>query len=1217
MRILKIELQNINSLKADKPVVVDFESEAFKDIGLFAITGSTGSGKTTILDAITIALYQNVPRFQKTKGSLTDVVSFGAKDAFCRVTFENNQKKHEAFWAIKMTSKTGKKLKNPQETVYLKDLTGNQILASQKRKVLDAVEEVTQLNYEQFLRSVMLAQGEFAAFLSAKASDKGKLLEQITGEEIYKRIGEQIFARLRQEEESLNDLKKSINDKDILSDEEKLHLQKQEQEIKLETEALEKQLDKVRKIDKWYKDYHQYTEKQEQLSKKEAEFNAFVEAHQKDMTLLAVNESAEPFKPLIDNILRKEKAVEEKMSGVQKYKAELETLEPEIKKLVQKETALTEQEAQAKKDISEWEPKFFELTRLEENMKNRLDELEKIKKDLHENETKTGTLLAERKQLNTKSDNLKKELGRMKTEVEAQKYLETIEEQLTNWTARLTNLKSQTLQLREMQQLVAQRQEEIENSRKILAEKESELATQKSGLQDLETNLQQIEKELAKLDLTQLLAQKEQQQTSVDNWKKFSELSDDYATIMLKINKIKEDIKNNTKDVSNKESRLKNMLKEIENQTELVADAQQIYDLQKSIKNFEEERKHLIAGEACPLCGSTHHPFADHDAPTEITEAKAKLKARQKTLEKSIETKNRLNTDIQILRSNLEYAGKQLSEFQSEVQQILSEAQDLKLNASIEQKEHIDIQYKQALVKLKDVDAQINKAQKLQTKKDKIIKTLRDAKDRLHQLEKFVSGHKEKQKLFQDEIGDKQKLIDELKQKIKKTEQDLTPQLNRFGYSLPSMETAETFIGKIKASIKEYSRKKETLKDLENEISKNTIAIENLDKDIEALKREHQKLIEEQQDTERQIQRLRDKRIAVLPADISVAQKKSELTANFDAIEKKQQATKKLLEEKVALKRKKETLLQQLEKDVKVLNNEITKDRKALSGQLTDSLFDNMQAVRQALLAPETKQQYLKIKKKIDEGKIKMGTRKDELQKVINQHLEKKSFEIDEVENLEKLDALETQHEELFSEKGKIEEKYRKDAEIRGRNQEITKQIDAQKKVVDLWQELYKIIGGSQHAFNVYVQRLTLQQLLHLANIHLYRLNKRYSLKLPETYKAKEELNFFLIDHYQTGQKRLVETASGGEKFIISLALALGLSDLASKNVRIDSLFIDEGFGTLDSDTLETVISTLETLQSQGKMIGIISHVEALKERIPRQIKVVKKSNGVSTVEIV
>jgi len=161
------------------------------------------------------------------------------------------------------------------------------------------------------------------------------------------------------------------------------------------------------------------------------------------------------------------------------------------------------------------------------------------------------------------------------------------------------------------------------------------------------------------------------------------------------------------------------------------------------------------------------------------------------------------------------------------------------------------------------------------------------------------------------------------------------------------------------------------------------------------------------------------------------------------------------------------------------------------------------------------------------------------------------------------------------------------------------------------------LLGGSKHAFNTYVQRLTLLNLINLANIHLYKLKKRYSLKMNDTYKAGEELNFVLIDHYQTDEPRLVETSSGGEKFLISLALALGLSDLASKNVTIGSLFIDEGFGTLDTKTLEIVISTLETLHAQGKLIGIISHVENLKERIPEQIQVNKKSNGVSEVWIV
>ena len=122
-------------------------------------------------------------------------------------------------------------------------------------------------------------------------------------------------------------------------------------------------------------------------------------------------------------------------------------------------------------------------------------------------------------------------------------------------------------------------------------------------------------------------------------------------------------------------------------------------------------------------------------------------------------------------------------------------------------------------------------------------------------------------------------------------------------------------------------------------------------------------------------------------------------------------------------------------------------------------------------------------------------------------------------------------------------------------------------------------------------------------------MNKRY-----DAAKIDSSLEFSLVDHFQTNKVRNVNSSSGGEKFIISLALALGLSDLSSNNVKIDSLFIDEGFGTLDNELLETVITTLEALHQQGKIIGIISHVENLRERIPVQIEVVKQSNGVSKI---
>jgi exonuclease SbcC len=105
-----------------------------------------------------------------------------------------------------------------------------------------------------------------------------------------------------------------------------------------------------------------------------------------------------------------------------------------------------------------------------------------------------------------------------------------------------------------------------------------------------------------------------------------------------------------------------------------------------------------------------------------------------------------------------------------------------------------------------------------------------------------------------------------------------------------------------------------------------------------------------------------------------------------------------------------------------------------------------------------------------------------------------------------------------------------------------------------------------------------------------------------------------VIDQYQAGEIRSTKNLSGGESFIVSLALALGLSRMASRNVRVDSLFLDEGFGTLDEDALDTALETLASLQQEGKLIGVISHISALKERISTQIKVTSGPGGRSTL---
>ena len=189
--------------------------------------------------------------------------------------------------------------------------------------------------------------------------------------------------------------------------------------------------------------------------------------------------------------------------------------------------------------------------------------------------------------------------------------------------------------------------------------------------------------------------------------------------------------------------------------------------------------------------------------------------------------------------------------------------------------------------------------------------------------------------------------------------------------------------------------------------------------------------------------------------------------------------------------------------------------------------------------------------------------------------------------------------------------------DIQSREKEGTalrKKMDRQLADFQRWRKLKDLIGSADgKVFRAFAQGLTLKRLTELANRHLQQLHGRYLLYKP----GDKDLELQIIDTHQANNVRSIHTLSGGESFLASLALALGLSDLAGQNTNIQSLFIDEGFGTLDESALDLAISTLENLQSRGKSIGVISHVPALKERIATQIQVSKRGSGFSEIAVV
>ena len=241
------------------------------------------------------------------------------------------------------------------------------------------------------------------------------------------------------------------------------------------------------------------------------------------------------------------------------------------------------------------------------------------------------------------------------------------------------------------------------------------------------------------------------------------------------------------------------------------------------------------------------------------------------------------------------------------------------------------------------------------------------------------------------------------------------------------------------------------------------------------------------------------------------------------------------------------------------------------------------------------------------------GTRLDERKDSLEQHLKSNVPIIARDALVVRKEEEETQGRDLEDKVFGIRHTLAADAENRKSAENLLPKIEAQRAVTSLWQGISDLIGSADgKKFRVFAQSLTLDLLLAMANEHLASLSPRFSLmRVPSS-----EMELQVIDRDMGDDIRGVNSISGGESFLVSLALALGLSTLASGTTRIGSLFIDEGFGSLDPETLDTALSTLDALQATGRMVGIISHVSGLAEKIGTRIEVTSTGGGKSCVKV-
>ena len=303
--------------------------------------------------------------------------------------------------------------------------------------------------------------------------------------------------------------------------------------------------------------------------------------------------------------------------------------------------------------------------------------------------------------------------------------------------------------------------------------------------------------------------------------------------------------------------------------------------------------------------------------------------------------------------------------------------------------------------------------------------------------------------------------------------------------------------------------------------------------------------------------------------------------------------------------------VESLKKRIDQRESELRRLKTEFSAALAPIGFSNEEQFLAARISSEVRAELTATAKDLDERQTDLKARQKDRETRLATEMARKITD----KSLEELEPQFKGHEEALKELRDIiaglKHKLSENTAAKERIKEKQAAIEAQKKECRRWENLHELIGSADgKKYRNFAQGLTFEMMVGHANRQLQKMTDRYLLVRDDA----QPLELNVVDNYQAGEIRSTKNLSGGESFIVSLSLALGLSHMASKNVRVDSLFLDEGFGTLDEEALETALETLAGLHQEGKLIGVISHVLTLKERIGTQIQVTPQSGGRSQI---
>ncbi|MEZ0149670.1 MAG: AAA family ATPase [Candidatus Reddybacter sp.] len=1219
MRILQLRFKNLNSLLGEWQI--DLTDPAFGNDGIFAITGPTGAGKSTILDAICLALYGRTPRLSKITKSSNEIMSRHSGECFAEITFETPTGQFRCHWSQhRARKKASGDLQSPKHEIS--DALSGQIIEAKIRNVAQRIEAITGMDFERFTLSMLLAQGSFAAFLQAAPDQRAPILEQITGSAIYSQISTRVHALRTIENNTLNTLQAQLSGMALLSTEDEAQLktrleqqQQREAELNGQREQFSQAINWLGTIDSLQSELQDLDQQNQHLLNRRDAFKADkkkLDDGKRALQLAADYASLGALRQAQSSEQKTEQACDDELP------AKKEALTFAEDALQQSKHSLSES-----RDVQGLTlPTIRKTQALDLQSQAQQSPIDKAVSALKELEQGLAHLQEQQKENNLKLTKNNADLSDLVKQLAARQADETLVEQLSGLQSLFSSLRV----------LTSKRQEQTAEHNDAKAESANTLAIWQKQSSELTKKKRQRQELIERLALQESERLQTLNGQDITHWRKsqvsLAERNQRLENLGLQLNALaqsqglqldldKQSIALTDSIASSKRQLSLQTKKQAGLERELELLETQVSLLNK-IHSLEQARGQLEDGEPCPLCGANEHPYAEGNVPQaddtslKLNAIKAKLSAASQQLVTHQIRMAEDNKGLEQISQQQRDTTLQITQQQKLIEQTTQQLSDSGL-ATVSNAELTDFLPQLA----NDNQDSLNNTNLLLTtidQQEQALVTLRaaleTAKNSTNELEQqyLAAGHQKD--TAEQNLARLEKERRLLSVQVQGEQQNTLAALSIYGITTLPEDSFTAVENTLKTRREQWLAKQLEKTHLDQGISNLTLLVEHQnqqlsERSVELTKqrRDHDILLKAQQTLvhdrkalfEDKDPLLEESRLAtaVLKAEKIVANNTLKLHAASQA------ATQ--------LNTKIKTIVESLHNRAGLLSVAEEAFRQGLSKYSFVSEAD----FQSACLSDETREKLSREARQLSDEQSGLDARyRDRAERLKNER--EKAITERTIEPLKQdLDSTTNQLKTTQQELGACQQKLDDDQTLRASQQERAAAIDAQKTECQRWDNLHLLIGSADgKKYRNFAQGLTFELLVGHANRQLQKMSDRYLLIRDKA----EPLELNVVDNYQTGEIRSTKNLSGGESFIVSLALALGLSQMASKNVRVDSLFLDEGFGTLDEEALDTALEALSSLQQSGKLIGVISHVSSLKERIGTQIQVCPQTGGRSLI---